>query len=61
MWMNLGMAKCRIPFMGHCDLGRWPSFRIIMFGAFFYIICARNLKFGVWLPLGMAECHVSVL
>ena len=27
---------------------------------FFYIILARNPKFGVWLHLWMAECHVTV-
>ena len=27
---------------------------------FFYIILARNPKFGVLLHLGMAECHVSI-
>ena len=24
--MLLGMAKCCIPFLGHCDLDLWPSF-----------------------------------
>ena len=26
VWMHLGMAECRIPFSGHCDLDLWPSF-----------------------------------
>ena len=32
------MAKCCIPVFGHCDLDLRPSFRIIMFGAFFSIL-----------------------
>ena len=24
VWIHLGMAECRVPFLGHCDL--WPSF-----------------------------------
>ena len=30
MWMNIGMAKCHIPFSGHCDL---DLFRIYVSGA----------------------------
>ena len=28
VWMHLGMAECRVPFLGHCDLDLdlWPSF-----------------------------------
>ena len=26
VWIHLGMAECRIPFSGHCDLDLWPSF-----------------------------------
>ena len=27
-WMQLGVARCRVPFWGHCelDLGIWPKF-----------------------------------
>ena len=32
------MAKFCIPVLGQCDLDLWPSFRIIMFGAFFSIL-----------------------
>ena len=29
VWMHLGMAECRVPFSGHCDinLDLWPSFK----------------------------------
>ena len=27
VWMHLGMAECRVPFLGHCDLDLWPSFQ----------------------------------
>ena len=26
VWIYLGMAECRVPFSGHCDLDLWPSF-----------------------------------
>ena len=26
VWMQLGIAECRIPFSGHCYLDLWPSF-----------------------------------
>ena len=28
VWIHLGMAECRVPFLGHCDLNLdlWPSF-----------------------------------
>ena len=26
VWIHLGMAECRVPFLGHCDLDLWPSF-----------------------------------
>ena len=26
VWIHLGMAECRVPFSGHCDLDLWPSF-----------------------------------
>ena len=35
-------------------------FRIIVSGAFSNIIEVRNPKFGVWMHLGMTECHVTV-
>ena len=33
--MHLGLAKCRIPFLGHCDLDLTHFLRIIMSEAFF--------------------------
>ena len=34
VWMHLGIVECHVPFLGHCDLDLWPSFRIIMSRAY---------------------------
>ena len=51
------MVECLVPFWVTvtltCDLG----FRKMVS----YIINARNPKFGVWMQLWMAECHVPFL
>ena len=36
-------------------------FRIILSEHISYIIELRNPKFGVWMRLGMAECHIPFL
>ena len=54
--MHLGMPECHKPFLGHCDLNLWPSFQELLCPAHIsYIIWCRNPKFGVVIPLGMAE------
>ena len=54
--MHLGMPECHKAFMGHCDLDLWPSFQDLLCPEHIsYIIWCRNPKFGVVIPLGMAE------
>ena len=54
--MHLGMPECHKPFLGHCDLDLWPSFQEVLCPEHIsYIIWCRNPKFGVVIPLGMAE------
>ena len=54
--MHLGMPECHKPFWGHCDLDLWPSFQELLCPEHIsYIIWCRNPKFGVVIPLGMAE------
>ena len=54
--MHLGMPECHKPFLGHCDLDLWPRFQEILCPEHIsYIIWCRNPKFGVEIPLGMAE------
>ena len=54
--MHLGMPECNKPFLGHCDLDLWPSFQELLCPEHIsYIIWCRNPKFGVVIPLGMAE------
>ena len=54
--MHLGMPECHKPFLGHCDLDLWPSFQELLCPEHIsYIIWCRSPKFGVVIPLGMAE------
>ena len=54
--MHLGMPECHKPFLGHCDLDLWPSFQELLCPEHIsYIIWCRHPKFGVVIPLGMAE------
>ena len=54
--MHLGMPECHKPFLGHCDLDLWPRFQELLYPEHIsYIIWCRNPKFGVVIPLGMAE------
>ena len=54
--MHLGMPECHKPFLGHCDLDLWPRFQELLCPEHIsYIIWCRNPKFGVVIPLGMAE------
>ena len=52
------MVICRVPFWVTVTLTSDLGFRIIKSDQISYIIWARNPKFGVWLHLGMAECHI---
>ena len=50
------MPECHKLFLGHCDLDLWPSFQEFLCPEHIcYIIWCRNPKFGVVIPLGMAE------
>ena len=54
--MHLGMPECHKPFLGHCEYDLWPSFQELLCPEHIsYIIWCRNPKFGVVIPLGMAE------
>ena len=54
--MHLGMPECHKLFLGHCDLDLWPCFQELLCPEHIcYIIWCRNPKFGVVIPLGMAE------
>ena len=54
--MHLGMPEGHKPFLGHCDLDLWPRFQELLCPEHIsYIIWCRNPKFGVVIPLGMAE------
>ena len=58
--MHLGMPECHKPFLGHCDLDLWPSFQELLCPEqISYIIWCRNPKFGVVIPLGMAELCIQ--
>ena len=56
VWIHLGMAECRVPFSGHCDLDLdlWPSFKNNRVRS----ISLINLKFEVWMHLWMTKCRV---
>ena len=49
--MHLGMAKCHLPFFGHCDLDLRPSFNNN---------CVRsislNILFEIGIPILVCEC-----
>ena len=54
--MHLGIPECHKPFLGHCDLDLWSRFQELLCPEHIsYIIWCRNPKFGVVIPLGMAE------
>ena len=69
VWMHLGMAKCRVPFSGHCDLDLWLSFYSNKMSVrptscpvhISYTLWGRNSKFDTWMHLRMAECRVPIL
>ena len=54
------MPECHKPFLGHCDLDLWPRFQELLCPEHIsYIIWCRNPKFGVVIPLGMAEWCIT--
>ena len=60
MYIYLGMAKCRVPFLGHCALLTLTSdlvSRIYVSGTYL-LHYLRYPKFGVWKHLEMAEDRV---
>ena len=59
--MHLGMPECHKPFLGHYDLDLWSSFQELLCQEHIsYIIWCRNPKFGMVIPLGMAEWCIPV-
>ena len=51
VWIHLGMAECRVPFSGHCDLDLdlWPSFtnyRVRSTSLILFEVGISNLVFG---------------
>ena len=50
------MPECHKPFLGHCDVDLWPCFQELLCPEHIsYYVWCRNPKFGVVIPLGMAE------
>ena len=51
LWIHLGIAECRVPWLGHCDLelDLWPSFlkTALSLVHISYMLWNRNSKFGV--------------
>ena len=50
--MHFGMRECRLPLASDLVSG------IIALEHISYIICSRNSKVGMWMPLQMVECHI---
>ena len=49
MWIRIGMAECHIPFLGHCDLDLWPSFknnRVMSISLILFEVGISNLVYG---------------
>ena len=60
--MHLGMMECLVPFYKvTVTLTSDLVFRKVVCGALSYIIKGKNPRFGVWMQLLMAECHVPFL
>ena len=61
--MHLGIAECHVPFWVTVTLTLTSDlvFRIIMSGAYLLYYRGRNLKFGVWMHLGMTKCRIPLL
>ena len=56
--MHHGMASVTYHFQVTVTLTSGLVFQIIMSGAYLLNIRGRNLKFGVWMHLGMTKCSV---
>ena len=59
--MYLVMTQCHIPFRVTVTLTSDLLLIIIVFGAYSYILRGRSSKFGVYMHLGMGECHIPFL
>ena len=51
------VGECSILFPGHCNLVLAKSCREYIS----YILWGRNLKFGMWIDLRAAKCHILFL
>ena len=47
MWVHLGMAECRVPFSGRCDLDLGPSFENNRARSISLIFFEVGILFGV--------------
>ena len=59
VWMHLGMAECRIPFSGHCDLDLWLSFysnHNVRLSIPLCVRCISPIFFEVGIPNLMCGC-----
>ena len=59
VWMHLGMAECRVPFSGHCDLDLWLSFysnNNSVRPSRFRVRCISPIFFEVGIPNLMCGC-----
>ena len=51
VWVHLGMTKCRVPLLGHCDLDLWPSFKNLH-----WVWCIPPIFFKVGIPYLVFGC-----
>ena len=59
VWMHLGMAECRLPFSGHCDLDLWLSFysnHYVRPSVLLRVRCISPIFFEVGFPNLMCGC-----
>ena len=55
--MHLGMTGVTCHFWVTVTLTSDPVLRIIVSGAYLLYSLSRDSKFGMWMHLGIAECH----
>ena len=60
--MHPRIAECHVPYLGHCDLDLWPSFKIIMSRAYLILfeVGISNLVCGCNLGWGSVAYHNKV-
>ena len=59
--MYLKMMECHIPFLVTVTLTSDLVLRIIVFRTYFLYSLRKEFKFGVYMHLGMRECHFLFL